>query len=353
MFESPAIDTTHTSATAIGSRRPALPRGYLALWAGLTCIAGVYLTQVSLKIIDMPRMVAGGEATPVADPGAALQAEIATLRHNLGDFQRDLGRVRADLQTRQQDTNVIASLSAIEERMAMTTGIALAKIAAPAVNAAQVPATAAAVEISSDAAAWVGAAKVATAPTAAPEQAEPRMISLAPPSLDKLMAPIETGSIPAAAGGAGKMNGQLPKATAGAAQVLAVPGSAHPTLVAAANAAVQAAPAPVAIAAAPTAPIEFGPAVVKATTKPFAVQLASGASIDDIRYNWSILSTQHADALAKLSPRVTSTGTEATGQTYDLIAGPVKTAADAKKICKTLATRGMDCKIAPYDGEAF
>lgn len=351
MFDAPAIDTTQTTATALdpaaalSSRKPVLPRGYLALWVGLTCVAGLYLTQVSLRIIDMPKMVANGEATPVVDPAAALQAEVATLRHNLSDFQRDVGRVRGDLETRKQDAGVIASLSAIEERMSMTTGIALAKSAAAPVSAAQAPAPIPA--------APEAAAKVAATPDAAPAPVEPRLISLAPPALDKLMAPIETGSIPAAAGAAGKMSGQLPKA-AGSAQAPVAPGIAHPTVTAAANAV---ATAPTALQATPATPqatpIGFGPAVVKAEPKPFAVQLASGTSIDDIRYNWSILSTQHADALAKLSPRFTATGTEAAGQTYDLIAGPVKTAADAKKICKTLATRGMDCKVAPYEGEAF
>ncbi len=334
MFDAPASDSAQTTVAAIATRKPSLPRGYFAFWAGLTCIAGLYLTQVSLTVLDMPRIVAGGAATPVADPGAALQAELATLRHNLSDFQRDVGQVRADLETRNQDASVIANLSAIEERMAMTTGLALVKSAPPPVGVGQVPTTAAP----------VATAPVATAPV------EPRMISFAPPALDKLAAPIETGSLPAAAGVAAKMSGQLPKA--GAAQGPAVPGIAHPAVSAAANAVAAVTP-PLSPVASPVTPIGFGPAVVKPEAKPFAVQLSSGSSLDDIRYNWSILSTQHADTLAKLSPRFTSTGTQAAGQTYDLIAGPVKTAADAKKICKTLATRGMDCKVAPYEGEAF
>ncbi len=334
MFDAPASDSAQTTVAAIATRKPSLPRGYFAFWAALTCVAGLYLTQVSLTVLDMPRIVAGGTATPVADPGAALQAELAMVRHNLSDFQRDVGQVRADLETRNQDASVIASLSAIEERMAMTTGLALVKSAPPPVSVASAPVT---------------AAPVATAPVAA-APVEPRMISFAPPALDKLAAPIETGSIPAAAGIAAKMSGQLPKA--GAAQGPAVPGIAHPAVSAAANAVAAVTP-PLSPVASPVTPIGFGPAVVKPEAKPFAVQLSSGSSLDDIRYNWSILSTQHADTLAKLSPRFTSTGTQAAGQTYDLIAGPVKTAADAKKICKTLATRGMDCKVAPYEGEAF
>lgn len=341
MFDAPATTSTQESASAkdTPSRKPALPRGYLALWAGLTCLAGTYLTQVSLQVINMPKLVADGDVTPAGNPNGALQAELATLRHNLGDFQRDVGRVRSEMEIRKQDVNVIADLSAIEERMSMTTGLALAKSGAAPVSAAQtVPE-----------AAPVAAANVAVVPEAV--QAQARAIALAPPALDKMMAPIETGSIPAAAAAAGKMTGQLPKATAGSAQVPAVHGQAHPAVTAATHA-VATAVAPQAAAPAVT-PIGFGPAVVKAEPKPFAVQLASGASLDDIRYNWSILSTQHADALAKLAPRFTSTGTPAAGQTYDLIAGPVKTAADAKKICKTLATRGMDCKVALYEGEAF
>ncbi|MEQ1695696.1 MAG: SPOR domain-containing protein [Hyphomicrobiaceae bacterium] len=337
MFDAPAIDSTQTPATALGSSKPALPRGYLALWAGLTCVAGAYLTQVSLHVINMPKFVADGPITPVAVPNAALQAELATLRHNLGDFQRDVGRVRAEMEVRKQDAGVIAGLSAIEERMSMTTGLALAKSGAAPVSVAQV--------VPEATVAVPAAVKVGGVQETAQGQAEPRAIKLAPPALEKMVTPIETGSIPAAAGAAGKMAGQLPKAIAGSAQVPATPGQVHPAVTAAATAQQAAAPA--------LTPIGFGPAVVKAEAKPFAVQLGSGSSLDDIRYNWSILSTQHADTLAKLAPRVTSTGTVAAGQTYDLIAGPVKTAADAKKICKTLATRGMDCKVTPYEGEAF
>lgn len=99
--------------------------------------------------------------------------------------------------------------------------------------------------------------------------------------------------------------------------------------------------------------IAFGPPVVKTEPKPFAVQLASGTSIDEIRYSWSILSEQNVDSLGKLQPRYTATTSETAGPTFDLLAGPVKTAADAKRICKSLASRGIDCKVASYSGEAF
>ena len=52
MFDAPAIDTTQAAEHRLGSRKPAVPRGYLALWAGLMSVATVYIVQVSLG--DLP-----------------------------------------------------------------------------------------------------------------------------------------------------------------------------------------------------------------------------------------------------------------------------------------------------------
>ena len=93
--------------------------------------------------------------------------------------------------------------------------------------------------------------------------------------------------------------------------------------------------------------------MVKAAPKPFGVQLGSGPSLDAIRLNWSLLSEQHGDALGRLQPHFTATGTPAAGQTFDLVAGPIKSVADAKKICKALAARGTDCKVTSSLGETF
>jgi hypothetical protein len=38
---------------------------------------------------------------------------------------------------------------------------------------------------------------------------------------------------------------------------------------------------------------------------------------------------------------------------YDLLAGPFKTAADARKACKALATSGVDCKIGNFGGQSL
>lgn len=335
MFDAPAIELSSTAAANRAARSSGLPRGYVAAWAGLTCLAGLYITQVALQTVNLPQLIANAPATtPAPQVDSGLQAELATVRHSLSEFQRDVGRMRNELESRQQDSATVASLSALEERMSMTTGIALAKTTTPAspavANAPQAPAVTSTAALE----AWTGKPD-AIAP-------EIRPFALAPPALEKLTAPIETGSIASPTNNQpNKMSGQLPKMIPGQqlAAVQVPPAAAIPQQ---------------AVAAAPQAPpIAFGPAVVKAEPKPFAVQLASGTSIDEIRYSWSILSEQNADSLGRLQPRYTATASETAGPTFDLLAGPVKTAADAKRICKALAGRGIDCKVASYSGEAF
>lgn len=99
-------------------------------------------------------------------------------------------------------------------------------------------------------------------------------------------------------------------------------------------------------------PIDFGTAVVKPAAKPVGVQISSGASVDSLRLSWSLLSDRHADSLRNLQPRYTAHGDES-APTFDLIAGPIKSRAEAMKICKALAAKSVPCKIGDYLGEAL
>jgi hypothetical protein len=38
---------------------------------------------------------------------------------------------------------------------------------------------------------------------------------------------------------------------------------------------------------------------------------------------------------------------------YELVAGPVKSAADAKRLCKELAAKAITCKVGDFAGEAL
>lgn len=98
--------------------------------------------------------------------------------------------------------------------------------------------------------------------------------------------------------------------------------------------------------------VTFGPGVVTSGPKPVGVVIATGQSLDSLRLSWSLLSDRHATALGAFQPRYTS-GVDANGLTYDLVAGPVKSSAEAKKLCKDLAAKAITCRVTDYAGEAL
>lgn len=114
----------------------------------------------------------------------------------------------------------------------------------------------------------------------------------------------------------------------------------------------QAAPAPAATPiAASNEPPPFAAPVVTPTAKPVGVQIASGSSIDSLRLSWNLLSETHADKLKNLEPRY-SLSVDNGAVVYNLLAGPVKSEADAKKMCKALAAKAIPCKVVDEFGGA-
>ena len=111
-------------------------------------------------------------------------------------------------------------------------------------------------------------------------------------------------------------------------------------------------PAPAAkTAAAPAEPPPFSAPVVTPSAKPIGVQIASGSSIDSLRLSWSLLSETHADKLKSLEPRY-SLSVDNGAVVYNLLAGPVKSEAEAKKMCKALAAKAVPCKVVGEFGGA-
>ncbi|MFT3730740.1 MAG: SPOR domain-containing protein [Hyphomicrobium sp.] len=96
-------------------------------------------------------------------------------------------------------------------------------------------------------------------------------------------------------------------------------------------------------------PISFGPAVVKPAPKIFGLQLATDPSIDGLRVTWGALSQIHSQQLSHLKARYADLGT-ATSPSFGLIAGPVKSKAEARKLCKELAAQSITCKVSEYRG---
>ncbi len=97
-------------------------------------------------------------------------------------------------------------------------------------------------------------------------------------------------------------------------------------------------------------PITFGPAVVKRAATPIGLQLATDPSVDGLRVTWGALSQIHPEQLGHLKARYADLGT-ATRPNFGLIAGPVKSKAEARKLCKELAAQSVNCKVSEYKGE--
>jgi hypothetical protein len=96
-------------------------------------------------------------------------------------------------------------------------------------------------------------------------------------------------------------------------------------------------------------PISFGPAIVKPAAHPFGIQIATDPSVDGLRVTWGALSQIHPEQLANLKARYADLGT-ANGPNYGLIAGPVKSKTEAKKLCKELTEQSISCKVSEYKG---
>jgi hypothetical protein len=99
-----------------------------------------------------------------------------------------------------------------------------------------------------------------------------------------------------------------------------------------------------------TQPISFGPAVVKPAPKPLGVKLSTAPSLDSLRLSWSLLAEKHGDTLKSMEARYVTSG-DPNNPAYDLVAGPVKSKAEANKVCKALQAQGTPCKVGAFTGE--
>lgn len=275
--------------------------GYIALWAVLALAAFGYIVwlasnsdRVAAQRGSAPQTT--GETNEGQRAMTDALAEVKALKETVGEVQRDVAQLKTDVSGANE-----RSLQIVNRVAALETSAAAQRVAttAPAAPAAATPAV---TPLASTAA---PAAKAAdkTADAKAPVAAAPKVINAPPAAPAK---PLETGSV----------------AT------------------------------PAAAAKAEAAPIVFGPAVVKPAAKPVGIQIATGPSVDSLRLSWSLLSDRHADTLKALQPRYVS-GDGVDGTTFDLVAGPLKSAAEAKKLCAELETKMVPCKVGEYSGDAL
>jgi SPOR domain len=97
--------------------------------------------------------------------------------------------------------------------------------------------------------------------------------------------------------------------------------------------------------------ITFGaPVVTPSPAPPYAVQLAAGPSLEAIRQSWSQLRERHAASLSALEPHVVPPRADGTGH-FRLVAGPLPTRADAKRLCAELCVGRQGCFATTFIGQ--
>jgi hypothetical protein len=267
---------------------------YLAVWAVMACTAALYLAAVSIRPAFLDGILPSGGAT--AEAAAQTAADIVNIRDSIGQLQTDVLKTQTDLAHQSDTTRTLSErVAALEQK-----GSPAETQAAPAAEPQRTGA------VQNDSGSDFDFPSGNHAPVKAAEAKpakQPKVIN----------GPIETGSV--AEGGA-----------------------------AAAPAAAPAKPKPAADKVA-----AFSEPKVK---KAVGIKLATGASVDNLRVSWGILSERHSAELKPLQPRYFNT-VDGNGITYELVAGPFKTTADAKKVCQALQAQAIDCQVSTFGGNSL
>jgi hypothetical protein len=268
---------------------------YAVVWSMLGALGLGYLGVA----IFMPswlgdlKPAAGRADSQHADTEVAmtnLSVDVAGLHSSIAKLQLDVAAVKSDVQSQAGQTQLLGTqLSALEDKIRL----------------GQTP---------------VASAETTTAPAA---ESPPQDLDMAPASAD---APAKTAAQPtkvinkAPAQGAPIVTGSVNSGTGGS-QANKANGDV----------------------------ISFGAAIVKPAGKPIGVQIGSGPSVDGLRSSWNQLSDR-SDKLKKLKARYTDSG-DAVNPNFNLIAGPLKSKAEAARICKELAVQQVSCKVGEFKGE--
>ncbi len=301
---------------------------YVAVWTALAAVALAYLAVLVVRPELIAQVWPGSppSSTPETNEGqrADTVAEMQELKSKVDRLESDVSKLKTDVDAQSSLTQGWEERISVLETKAEPAVAANAKTASPPMK--QV------------------AAKPA-APAAKPVPGVPGVQMIQ-------QAGAEAGD--AALSGASSLAATAPTAPA------AAPAKAAPQKKAEKPADAKTTAAPAASAATnagrlETGTLAFAPPVVSsspATAKPLGVVVGSGTSVDSLRLSWSLLADRNEATLGKLVPRYIP-GVDANGLTYDLVAGPVTSAAEANKLCKDLQAKAIPCRVSDYTGEAF
>ncbi len=299
---------------------------YVIVWTTMGLFAAGYLSIATLAPDWLDDLTPAGIAIdPSTNHGqranARLAAELNGVRDSIAQIQLDMSRIKTEISaSAERDRSYAAQMSAVERRL-------------DDIRPGQSVAT-------SD--------PLATTPAETQSQAnmqlnaDPQAVTVPPTVVDRS---------PVVGTGAPTQPKVINADTSGGAPLVTGSVGSTSTPVATPRAAASATP-PQKVATAGDTAISFGPAIVKPAPKPIGLQISKGASVDSLRLSWSLLAERHGDVLAALEPRYT-VGGDAAEPSYDLVAGPVKTRADALKACKALTAKGVPCQVTAYGGNAL
>lgn len=321
-FPNQALQHGAPSAPQPSAALPAMPplrrrpifTPYVVVWTMCGAFAIAYLATMVIA----PELMEDISRAPVmaGDPQSArasirLAADVGTIKESIAQVQLELAKLKTDVASHgERERALNAHLSALEQR--------LAGGERQTIETAQ------------------------PAPAPEPPAAVPPQNAMAPqpaiPPEMQIEAPVPALELP----GQGQAQVQEPPP----------PQPAQPKLI---NANAATARTPAATATGSIAPQAAAPAFTTAIIKPpkpLGVHLSTGASIDSLRLSWSLLADRHADALKNLEARYVATGDEA-NPNFDLVAGPIKSKAEAQKVCKALAAKNVPCRIRDFAGAAL
>lgn len=382
------METPHTDSQAlppqISSAAPARAARFftmsVAVWALLAGLATAYLAVVVLKpgaiAAYLPSLAPAGSPEDNEGQRANVLAskEALELRDSVSQIQMDVAKIKTEMSEKgDRDKALETRLSVLEDAKRGVATTATPATAPAAGNAAKAPVTNAAADagVSLTTPVTAIAPAVAAPATAVVKAAAKKAAAAAAAKVAPAAAAAIPGLAPANAAAAIAPPLTNPEAVVNpgnGVKLINQPLSAS----SAASKAAPAAPAPVAPVAPAAAPANAAEAVAPSletgsvqnlgangltapaapAAKPVGVYIGSGPSVDSLRLSWGLISERNADSLRNLQPRYT-TGIDSNGLNYGLVAGPLKSAADAQKLCKDLAAKAVACRVGDFTGEAL
>jgi hypothetical protein len=359
----PSPAAAHRARHAETAGSTAFARLYVTGWLILSGLAVGYLTLLLVQpewAAGLTRTASTAEAPSKPQRSTSqLALEIDALRRSVADVQRDLAHVKVRLASRQDDAASESSRATPLER--------------PLQSASDEPPAPSPVRTFAPGMSLPGA--VASVPvTTIPAPVQPAPVSKAFPST-----PVSEASpaaapdgrpVPNAAAERGEPKGPAAPAnsapalptdesrakpkgavvTAKAAEVAGPAKAAEPG-----DAARNASPIETGSVTAPQPQIAFGPAKVMPApgdsgdepkhAGPAGLVLDSAPNLDALRLKWAFLNQRHAALIGDLEARYQVSNRPA-GTSYRLLAGPVASAEEARRICAILRAQKVTCSVA-------